>query len=275
MRKLGIVLLSLAACSSATQLPKVAQGAPAITVGGAVKGGPFNLGRGDLEKLPRRSVRGVDPSTGREAVWEGVPVDELVAKRVEVQRGADVVLVRTSDRAAIAIPIYVLLQHRPVLADRADGVRMTPNVLAWPTVEQRGLETDPRARLWWAHDVVALDLVDSQRTFGPALATPDGAVDGARRGSALFGERCIACHRMRGVGGERGPELTTLGSRIRQAPFAALLEKHPGWKDTGGDQPGAQGAQELWSFLHAVAAAASHGAAPPLEPVTAERKADR
>jgi cytochrome c len=269
MRKLGLFLVSLAACSSGPRLPKTAQGTPALTVGGAVKGGPFALGRADLDKLPRRSVRGVDPASGREAVWEGTAADEIVGRRVEAMRGADVVLVRTADRAAIAIPLTVLVQSKPVLADRADGARIAANVLAWPTLEQRGLETDPRATLWWARDVVAFDLVDSQKTFGPALATPDGAADGARRGSALFGERCIACHRMRGVGGQRGPELTTVAARMRQAPFTALLDKHPGWKDTGGDPPGEQGAAELWSFLHAVAVAAPN--APPADPVTAGR----
>jgi hypothetical protein len=271
MRKISLLLLSLgalAACSGAPRLPKSAQGAPAITVGGAVKGGPFSLGRADLEKLPRRAVRGVDPAVRREAVWEGVSVDELVSKRVEAQKGADVVLVRTADRAAIAIPLTVLLQNKPVLADRADGVRIE-NVLAWPTSDQRGLETDPRASLWWAHDVVAFDLVDSQRTLGPALATPDGAPEGARRGSALYGERCIACHRLRGVGGERGPELTTLATQMRQAPFSALLDRHPGWRGTPGEFPGEQGASDLWAFLHAVAIAKANGAAS--ETVTAER----
>ncbi|HEY6002075.1 MAG TPA: c-type cytochrome [Anaeromyxobacter sp.] len=269
MRKIGLLLVSLAACSSGPRLPKTAQGTPAITVGGAVKGGPYALGRADLDKLPRRSVRGIDPASGREAVWEGTAADEIVGRRVEPMRGADLVLVRTADRAAIAIPLTILVQSKPVLADHADGARIATNVLAWPTLEQRGLETDPRASLWWARDVVAIDLVDSQKTFGPALATPDGAVDGARRGSALFGERCIACHRMRGIGGQRGPELTMVAARMRQAPFIALLDKHPGWKGTGGDPPGEQGARELWSFLHAVAVAAPNAPSP--DPVTAER----
>jgi mono/diheme cytochrome c family protein len=271
MRKLALFLasVSLAACSGGPRLPKKAHGAPAMTVGGAVRGGPFALGQADLDKLPRRSVRGVDPVSGREAVWEGTSVDELVSKRVEVLRGADTVLVRTADRAAIAIPLTVLAQNKPVLADRADGVRIATNVLAWPTIEQRGLETDPRSGFWWARDVVAFDLVDSQKTFGPALATPDGAVDGARRGSSLFGERCIACHRLRGVGGQRGPDLTTVAARMRQAPFAALLDKHPGWKGTGGDPPGEQGVAALWAFLHAVAVAPPN--APTPESVTAER----
>lgn len=271
MRKLGLVVLSLAACSSGPRLPKTAEGPPALTVGGAVKGGPFSLGRAYVDKLPRRTVRGVDPASGREASWEGASVEEIVSKRVELLKGADAVLVRTADREAIAIPITLVIQHKPVLADHADGVRIAPNVLAWPTLEQRGLETDPRAILWWAHDVVGFDVVDSQKTFGPALATPDGAADGARRGSALFGERCIACHRMRGVGGMRGPELTTIAARMNQVSFATFLDKHPGWTGTGGDPPGEQGAVELYAFLHAVAAAGPNAA--PQEPVTADRAA--
>ncbi len=267
MRKLGILLLSLAACSGGPRLPKNPSGPPALTIGGAVKGGPFSLGRADLEKLPRRAVRGVDPAAGREAVWEGPSVDELVSKRVEAQKGADTVLVRTADRAAIAIPLTLLLQNKAVLADHMDGVRIS-NVLAWPTLEQRGFETDPRAGLWWAHDVLAFDLVDSQRTFGPALATPDGAPEGARRGSTLFGERCMGCHKMRGVGGDRGPELTTVAARMRQAPFSELLHRHPGWRAPRGDDPGEQGATDMWAFLHAVAVAKAHGA--PSEPVTAD-----
>jgi mono/diheme cytochrome c family protein len=268
---LGPFLVVLAAaCSGGPRLPKAAQGTPLIEVRGAVKDGPFALGRADLERLPRREVHGVDPATGRAAVWQGSSVAELVSGRVEVSKGADVAVVRTADRAAIPIPLIVIRQLRPVLADRADGARLPSTVLAWPTLEQRGLETDPRAGLWWARDVIAFEVVDWQRTFGAALATPDGASDDARRGSGWFGERCISCHRMRGVGGERGPELTTVASRIRRAPFSALLEKHPGWRGTGGDPPGEQGVSELWSFLHAVAAS---GASQPPEALTAERGA--
>lgn len=262
MRKIGILLAVLAACSSGPRLPRTADGAPVLSVGGAVERGPFALGRNDLAKLPRRSVRGVDPVSGRVATWEGISLDELVSRRVEIHKGADTILVRTADRAAIAIPLTLVRQQKPVLADHADGARISPSVLAWPTLELRGLETDPRASLWWARDVVALELVDWQRTFAAALVTPDGAPDGARRGSAFYGERCIACHRMRGVGGERGPDLTGAAARISLAPFARLLEQHPGWKGAGGDPPGAEGAGEVWSFLDAVGKAGPASAPP-------------
>ncbi len=270
MRKSCIVLGLLAACSSGPRLPNTAHGEAVLEVRGAIKKGPYTLGRADLAKLPRRSLRGVDPATGRAATWEGVSVATLVSDRVELAKGADTVIVRTADRAAIPIPLTLVRQWKPVLADKADGVPLATPVVAWPTLEQRGLETDPRADGWWARGVVAFEIVEWQKAFASALAIPDGATDAARRGATWYGDRCLRCHRMRGAGGERGPDLTTVAARIQPGAFGALLERHPGWKETPGDAPGAQGAQELWTFLRAVAAAAAE--AKP-EPVTADRGA--
>ncbi len=270
MRKSWIVLGLLSACSAGPRLPTTAQGETVLEVRGAIKKGPHALGRADLARLPRRSVRGVDPVTGRGATWEGVSVVELVSRRVELAKGADTVVVRTADRAAIPIPLTLVRQWMPVLADKADGASLATPVLAWPTLEQRGLETDPRSEGWWARDVVAFELVDWQKAFASALAIPDGASDAARRGATWYGDRCLRCHRMRGVGGERGPDLTTVAARLQPGPFAALLDHHPGWKVTEGDGPGPDGPQELWSFLRAMAAATT-GARP--DPVTAERAA--
>jgi hypothetical protein len=253
MRKFWIVLGLAAACSAGPRLPAIAQGEPVIEVRGAIKRGPFALGRSDLERLPRRSVHGVDPSTGQAATWEGTSVAAIVTERVELAKGADTVVVRTSDRAAIPIPLTLFRQWKPVLADRADGARLPVKVLAWPTLEQRGLETDPRADAWWARDVVAFEIVEWQRAFAAALAAPDGSPDAARRGAAWYGDRCLRCHRMRGAGGERGPDLTTVAARLRPEAFGPLLERHPGWSRARGDAPGAQGTAELWSFLRAVA----------------------
>jgi hypothetical protein len=267
MRKLGFVLVLLAACSGKSQLPRSSHGAPVVEVRGAVKNGPYALGRADLDRLPRLAVRGADPDSGREALWEGASAAELVSRRVELQKGADTVIVRTADRAAIPVPLTVIRQAKPVLADRADGVRLAGNVLAWPNLEQPGFDTDPRAAGWWARDVVAFELAEWQRAFGAALSTPDGAGDDARRGSSWYAERCISCHRMRGAGGERGPDLTTVAERLEQLPFAALLEKHPGWKTAAGEPPGEQSAGELWAFLRAVAVSP---APPPIEALTAD-----
>jgi mono/diheme cytochrome c family protein len=119
--------------------------------------------------------------------------------------------------------------------------------------------------------VVAFEIVDWQKAFSVALAAPDGANDAARRGAAWYGDRCIQCHRMRGAGGERGPDLTTVAARIGSGPFATLLGQHPGWRPPAGDPADPQGAEELWTFLRAVAAAAGPGAKP--EAVTAGRAA--
>lgn len=277
MRNFGLLLLcAAAACSSGPRLPRAPQGAPVMSVTGAVKGGPFALGHADLARLPRLSVRGEEPHTGAAAVWEGVSVAALVSERVDVRKGADTAIVRTADRAAIPVPLTMIRQLKPVLADRADGARLGSKILAWPTEEQKGLATDPRSATWWVRDVVAFEIVDWQRTFGPALAAPDGAADAARRGSGVYAESCVSCHRMRGVGGERGPELTTVAARIRPGAFAALLTGHPGWEQRPvGDASSDAVATELWTFLKYVALATT-GTGPDehITADTAERVAD-
>jgi hypothetical protein len=282
MRKFGIFLLSAAllstaaACSSKPRLPAAATGEPVVEVRGALRGGPYALGRRDLDALPRLRVVGEEPRSGKMAVWEGTSVAALVAERVELRKGADTAIVRTADRSAIPVPLTMIRQLKPVLADRADGVRIVGSVLAWPTEHQKALATDPRSGTWWARDVVAFDIVEWQRTFGPALTAPEGSAEGARRGASLYGDSCITCHRMRGVGGERGPDLTTVASRLRPAAFTALLPSHPGWRERGITELPPEAATELWTFLRAVAevAALPPDVVPeqPAEELAADRK---
>lgn len=254
MRKPTALLLVLAACSSGPRLPRVTPSDTVVEVRGAVKGGPYPLGRAELAALPQRSVHGLDPETGRAAVWEGTALAALVSDRVERTRGADVVILRTRDRRAIPVPLTLVRQLQPVLADRADGKPLADRVVAWPTFDQRGLETDPRARLWWARGVVALELANSFTTYGRALAVPDGAPDGARLGADRFGARCIGCHRVRKAGGEAGPDLSHLTDRMpADALYAKMREGHPGWSE-GPEDPGAPAARQVWSFLRAVSA---------------------
>lgn len=257
MRKtMLLAFVALAACASQkSRLPRGSAGDSVLEVRGAVKGGPFHLSATALRALPQASVLGVDPGSGQDASWQGVPLAVLVYDRVSRTKGADTVLVRTQDGAAVPIPIAIARSMKPVLADRADGTSLPAIVLAWPNQEQIGLQTDPRQPLWWAHGVVALEIVDWQATLGRALVTPDGAPDAARVGAETFGARCVACHRLRGAGGQKGPDLTTVATRLSNDAFLRLLEKHPGWATRSGETPGHEAAAELWAYLRAVAMA--------------------
>jgi mono/diheme cytochrome c family protein len=258
MRKQSVVLVAvLAACSSAKSLPRAPQGEPVLEVKGNVKGGPFRLGEADLAALPHRTVRGEDPQTGRGAEWEGTAVAPLVSGRVKLVRGADTVVVRTAGGQAIAIPLTVVRQLRPVLADRADGAALPERVLAWPNLEQRGIQSDPRAAGWWARDVRELELVNGW-TYGRSLAVPEGAPQSARLGGELFGARCAACHRIRKAGGSTGPDLTRVADRMREDAFAAMVARHPGWAGRQGEAPGPDSAADVWDYLRVVAADAAN-----------------
>jgi hypothetical protein len=272
MRKVALLLvIASSACSSKVLLPRTAQGAPVLEVRGAIQGGPHSLGRADLDRLPRLKVRGADPRTGESAEWEGTSLAALVSDHVNLRKGSDTAVMRTADGTAIPVPLTVVRQFQPVLADRADGVRIASPVVAWPTEAQRGLATDPRAMGWWARDVVALEIVSWQRTYGPALAPPDGATDAARRGAGAFVESCIGCHQVRGAGGQRGPDLSTVASRIRGEAFVALLPGHPGYAERRLRDSSDAWVPEVWSFLSSIATLPPPSAS---EDVTAERGPD-
>lgn len=258
MKKSTCLLLVALGCSSGPRLPRAPQGEVVLEVRGAVKGGPYRLGREDLEALPRRKVVGIDPATGRRAEWEGPELATLASTRVELARGADTLVLRTSDRRAVIVPLTLVRQFRPVLADRADGQRLDERVVAWPNVDQLGLRSDPRARAWWARELTALELVNGWAVTR-ALAVPPGAAEGARRGSDVFGARCLACHRMRKAGGEKGPDLTRVADRMPPDRFSALLPDHPGWHQPGLEPLGARAMQDVYAFLRAVAVEAASG----------------
>jgi hypothetical protein len=250
-----VLLLAVAACSSSgPRLPRTARGEQVIEIRGAVEGGPYVLGEEDLARLPRHAVRGLDPVTGREARWEGTPLALLVSDRAAPKKGTDTVIVRTADGVALPIPLTVIRQLRPVLADRADGAPIAPRVLAWPNLEQAGLTTDPRQATWWARGPRALEFVYWQRTLGMALAAPPGAPDRARLGSGEYAARCVGCHRLRTAGGERGPDLTRVSERLSYGRFKELLRSHPTPSDGGAEPPNPDATEDLWVFLHAVAA---------------------
>ena len=272
MRKFGLLFaISLAACSSKVLLPRTAEGRPLLEVRGAIREGPHSLGQADLDRLPRLKVRGADPRTGENAEWEGPSVAVLVSEKVELRKGADTAVIRTADGAAVPVPLTVIRTLRPVLADRANGARLATPVVAWPTEAQAGLATDPRAASWWARDVVAFEIVSWQRTYGPALAEPEGAADEARRGADVYVESCIGCHKVRGAGGTKGPDLSTVASRLRGDAFLALLPGHPGSVDRRRRDPSELWAGEVWAFLSVIATLPAPTPQP--EEITADRGA--
>ncbi|HYD39191.1 MAG TPA: hypothetical protein VEB43_00045 [Anaeromyxobacter sp.] len=250
------VLLAFAvaglACSSGPRLPRTSD-AVALEVGGAAKGGPFRLSEADVAALPRGEVRGVDPRTGQAAQYEGLALAAL-EERVELERGADTLVLRSAGGEEVPIPLSVVRQLRPVLASRADGEALEARVVAWPNVAHHGLNTDPRAPLWWVRQVVGIDFVPWHRVYGKALRIPEGAPRGALAGARTFGSRCIGCHELRGTGGANGPALEQGGAFTEPARLRAILADHPGVGSAGLPAPAPERIEELATFLKVIAA---------------------
>jgi hypothetical protein len=273
MRTRWIVVAALAALTTcgAPRPRTEGTGEVLLTVSGRIAGGPARFGSADLQAAPRRTLRARDPRGGAEAAYDGLALQKLFAEVVEVQRGADVAIVHGAGGYQVVIPLAVLRQHDPVLADRIDAVPVrearpegAPLVLAWPTAGAPGLQHDPRARWWWVDGVTRLEVTSWLSTYGRALRVPPGADDEARPGAEAFQTSCMPCHRLRGAGGARGPELTDrLADAAARKGFADAVRAHATRRDAA---PVAELAvpvvRQIATFLSAVAAA---GPPPPEE----------
>ena len=264
-----LLLLALG-CSTGSRLPHGPSGPEVLQVRGALKGAPFRLGEADLATLRQGKVRGIDPATGREATYQGVDLGALL-DRLDLTGGADTLVLRTADHQAVPVPLSVVRELHPVLADRAEGEPLGARRVAWPNVAQHGLGSDPRASLWWAQKVVALEYVSWVRTFGRALALPEGAPAGALAGAGTYGDRCLACHRVREAGGMNGPELARGGASPSADRLTAILPGHPGWSSPGAAPPRPQAVSELAAFLWTVARTPAEDAIEPVPDPPAPR----
>lgn len=246
------------ACGGARPRPAGSAGEVALAVQGRIAGGPARFTAADLAALPRRTLRGTDPRSGRTARYEGVALQKLLGEELEIERGADVAVVRGKGGYEVAIPLSVLRQHRPVLAESVEGAPAAePLALAWPTEEAPGLRTDPRARWWWVEGVKEVEVLSWLATYGRALRVPEGAPDEARPGAEAFQTSCMMCHRVRGTGGSRGPELTeSFGDGQARERLAASVSAHAGQGEASAiAELGAAPVRQIAAFLRAVALA--------------------
>jgi hypothetical protein len=241
MRTLSIALAAALACAAPPRR-RPPPGEVALTVEGKVDRGPAYLTTKDLSALPRRTFRAREPRAGQVTTFEGVSLAAVLSDAAPPLRTADIAVVRGRDGTAAALPLARIRELKPILADRADGrpiaewakeagVPAESFLLAWPNLDQPGLDTDPRARSWWVSGVATVGLEAWLATYGKALRLSAGATDEARRGAEVVAIHCLPCHSVRESGGRRGPDLTgVLKSKDRER-FAEGVRRHA--LDTG------------------------------------------
>jgi len=261
MRKRFLAALLLASCGG----PALRKAAPGdvLEVVGQVDRAPLGFTAAEVASLARRTVRGSEPGSAREAAWTGADLAPLLTEGLPLRRGADTAVFHGAGGYRVAVPLNAIRQSRPVLATDVDGAPLAgavpgagPAMLAWPVSEAPGIETDPRHRWWWVRGVARIELVAWQQGYGRALRVPAGAIDEARHGADLFASQCIHCHRIRGQGGEVGPELTSAAAAREARSLAAALAAHGGGTPPRAVALPPGGAVQLASFLRAVQVAA-------------------
>jgi hypothetical protein len=267
-------LASAAGCGTTAGANRDATFPAVLEVAGRVDAAPLRFGAADLLALPRRTFEAREPG-GAEAKFEGLALAPFLFEEVAMEPDADVLVVHGRDGYAVAVPLGAIRQHRPVLADRVDGTPLaqlrpaaSPLLLAWPNVEQPGLAYEPRARSWWVEGVQKVEVAAWSAGYGRALRVPTGAPDAARAGAEEFARTCMQCHRLRGEGGSRGPDLSrALATLAGWDGFAAAVRAHegrPGAEDAAGLPRSA--VRDVAAFLHAVAVSDPAPVEEPAEP---------
>jgi len=272
-----LVLVAVLGCSRGPQLRSSPAAEVVLTVEGKVRGAPVEIDAAGLGNVDQRTLRGRDPRPGVPATYQGASLWALV-RELEPRRGVDLAVVHGRGGYAVALPLPTVQQHRPVLAGRVDGrpvadalgAEAGPLVLAWPNVQAPGFDLDPRTRRWWPRGVSRMELVSWFDTYGRALRVPAGASDEARRGADQFATRCIQCHRLRGAGGEVGPDLSKgIEPAGRDGLFEAVRRHVAKMPELAGTDL-SRGLPEVAAFLAAVESAGP--AQPGDEPALDDRR---
>lgn len=237
----------------------------ALTFEGRLERAPLGLSPADLAALPPARIRGTDPAAGAPAAFTGAAMAPLIEDGgLPLKRGADLLAFHGAGGRRAAVPVNAVRQMRPVLAAEADGRAVGGPAdgrhLAWPDVDSPGLATDPRLRWWWLRGVKRVEALSWEQADGRALRVPPGAGDDARRGAEAFATSCMTCHRVRGVGGTAGPELTRFLAAGEPAQLPGLLSGHlaarSGYRGVPDLPEAAVG--RIAAFLRAVALAGEH-----------------
>lgn len=281
MRNLILAALVLASSACGGRGGHTAKGDAVVAFTGRVEHGPYTFGNEDLKHMSRRGFRALPPTAASPAKFEGVQVAQLISDVLDLKRGVDTAVFHGKNGYAVPVSMVVLKQLRPILADTVDGTPVSawrddagPLVLAWPNVDQPGIDTDPRMRWWWVSGVTKVDMVSWVSTYGRALRVPTGASDDARLGADAFAVQCMGCHKLRGVGGSRGPDITESASKKDLPALASLMREHlqrvgPTW-----NEPPPAAVRQIAAFLHEIdvaGAKAEEEPAPPEPPAGVPR----
>jgi hypothetical protein len=251
MRNL-LLAIALLACACAGSRAHKAAGEAVLTIAGKVEQGPYTFNRADLKTLPRRSFRAVPPAAQAPLKYDGVAVAAVLADVIEVGKGADTVLFFGKDGYVMPVPTAAIRQLRPVLADVVADAPEASLLLAWPNVDQPGIDSDPRMRWWWVPGVTRVELQSWSATYGRALRVPTGSSDDARLGSDAFAVQCMACHRLRAVGGTRGRDLTQIAAKRDPQALAAEMRVHLAQVGPPGNEPAPAAIRQIAAFLREV-----------------------
>jgi mono/diheme cytochrome c family protein len=161
-----------------------------------------------------------DPNATKEIKFKGYYVKKLLDTVYgDKWHSAELVLFTCTDGYQPAIPASRFLHYRSYLAfqrmdqdefslinqnEQGKKSELGPYYLVWDNKSHQEIKAGDGNQ--WPYKLKAVDLVNFNDQF-PKVAPPDNSSAAAKRGFAVFQQRCLGCHSINGEGGIAAPEL--------------------------------------------------------------------
>lgn len=193
---------------------------------------------GDLGKLSPAKVLTVwDPNEGKKITYRGYPLTDVLNKVFGAEwKDSEHVLFVCADGFKSSVPRSIVEAQESLLAFERVGsgfslnnryqaeksVKLAPLYLVWNNLKNEELRKEGSAS--WPYQIVGIEVVKMSAKFS-RMTPPLGSSKRVQNGFLSYQKHCMACHRINGDGGEKGPELNSPVSVIERKKGTEWLEK--------------------------------------------------
>lgn len=181
----------------------------------------------EMKKLaPEQTLSVWEPHEDKNVTYQGYPLREVLDRVFGPSwKKSELVLFTCADGYKAPIPRVNIDTEKSLLAfarkDKADfslnnrlqnekNIPLGPLYLVWNNLNNPQIRAEEGTN--WPYQIVGIELTNFATKF-PHMAPAKTSPKAAQRGFVAFQKYCMSCHKVKGDGGDKGPELSGIAKR--------------------------------------------------------------